>query len=180
MDCRGIASRCSHHALSHAVSLIPADVQKELDKLAHRIRELELSHTRSRSEVRAEINDIISGLQAHVDKAVQSALKPYLEKLSQLDRIAADAIAIKAMAEETREYRIRRDEQEKLERERRAYEVHSSAVAKTNAEIRKLEVDISTSPTEFQRRYTLGVVGVVAAVLSALAGLIGAAIGSHR
>lgn len=179
--------------------MIPLEVQQALDRLAARIAELEklkthlhreiaTGETRVLSEVRREIDGIISGIQAHIDRSVQrgidegitKALAPYLAHLAQLDGIREDAAVARAGAEEASRYRIQREERERLEREAREKEDREALRKRQALELQKLANEVKDDPIDRSFKRSNAKLALVVTVLVALAGLIGAALGSHH
>lgn len=155
---------------------IPAEVQAALATLDRRLRELETSSNRVRSEVRAEVDGIIRGIESHVDQSLRTALAPYLERLSKLDSIHESVTASLAMAEEARRYRLEREVREKIERER----IDRTRASLDEAELARRLAENADAPFERSHRRRNATIGVVVSILIALAGLLGAMVGSHH
>lgn len=130
---------------------------------------LEVVQRRLLSELREELSGQRTGLEEHVRRVVVAELEPYKSKLEKLDRI--ETMLAEMRADSTR-YRLEREVREKLEAEARAAQDRTLDIASKLAGIEAPRVENS-------RKYKLALAGVLVTIVTALAGLVGAAIASH-
>ena len=128
------------------------------------------------SEVDDRIRGMAEGLSRHVEQVVRAELSPYIDKLARIDQVV---LMLEEDREERANYRADREARERVEKERRELDMHRLTMQRGQVEIEKLNVDVHQAPTEAARRYRVALLGVVVGVITALAGLAGAALGSH-
>lgn len=125
-----------------------------------------------------KINDLADGLRtqlvADVKVEIAAAVAPVIANQ------ASAALARENELRDRDEYRKERELRERIEKEQRDNEDRTLSRQKSLAEIRQLSVAADHVPVENARAYRKGMFATAAIIVAALAGLIGAAIGSHH
>lgn len=148
---------------------VPTQIQSRTDDDAFRRRII--------SEVDERLRGMAEGMARHVREVVHMELLPYVDKLARIDQVVE---MLEADREERREYRAKQEARAELEQQQRATDMHRLAIQRGHVEIQTMNVDAQLKPIEASRKYKLALVGVLVAVITALAGLVGAAVASHR
>lgn len=168
--------------------MLSPEIQRAIDALERRIvaleKELARDRTQLRSEVREEIEGMLIGIQSHISGAVRSEidakLTPLIDRLHKVDQIADDVQEVRDAAREARDYRLVREEREKILREEREREAAAAALRKSQAESSKLELETKIAYPESVWRRRAVAIGIVVSLVTALATVIGLAIASHK
>jgi len=140
-------------------------------------RELEAFRWKLKEELDQRVADLAAGLEERVKHAVKSELVPYIAQLSKIDDVL-EQLATDRLDRER--YRARQEERAAIESEKREREAHDASIAKARAETGAITANTQLVPVEASRKYKLALLGVIVSVLTVLAGLIGAAVGSQR
>lgn len=156
--------------------MTPAELRALETRLRNEIleqvrRELDIDRRKTLSDVEAEMQSVLLGVQAHVDRTIHSSMEkafaPMLGRIGQVEELAALIIEARANKQETRE--VLKAAQEAL-REHVALGKAQLAI-KGDVEATKLDLE-----TKHKRR--LALFAAIAALMAAFSGCAGALINS--
>jgi hypothetical protein len=143
--------------------------------------QLESFRRRLMSDVDAKLEGQQAGIESHVQRVVQAAVKaelaPYVLQLEKLDVIVQQ---LAEMRDDTTRHRLEREAREKIEAELRGRQDRELELASRLAGIEDVKTKTKETRVEGSRRYRIALVAALVPIGLALAGLAGAAIGSHH
>ncbi len=149
--------------------MMDPETQRAIDALRKQVAELQAwrrerdaTDDRRTDALDQHVKGIVGGAQRVVETGARAAMASVTDKLERLDQIWALTREQTAMLEDARTERLRR-----------------AAKDDASAELER-RTDIDKQAREARRKHLLAVAAILVPIVAALAGLIGAALGSHK